>query len=86
MSEVFSGDCLFWKMCDIILKKFENHEIEFLYHEITTDGYKAHTSLELLKQKIKIEDRNRVTCMHFNDSTNINEIEEIGFRRVRWMN
>lgn len=76
----YSGDTSI--IHDIIIKKFESHEIEFLYQEVTNDGYKAHVSLELLKQKIKSEDRNRVMCMHLNDSVDVNELKKIGFRSV----
>lgn len=76
----YSGDtCI---IHDIIIERFENHEIEFLYHEVTNDGYKAHVSLELLKQKIKEKDRNRVVCMHLNDSINVNDLKKLGFRSV----
>lgn len=74
----YSGDtCI---IHDIILKKFESHEIELLYHEVTNDGYKAHVSLELLKQKIRYEDRNRVICMHLNDSIDVDYLKKLGFR------
>ena len=66
-----------------VLEKFKSKEIEYLYHEITTDGYKAHFPLEKLEQLIDKNERNRVYCMHMGDNTDIKEVKRIGFRSVR---
>ena len=77
----YSGDtCI---INDIILKKFKNKEIDIIYHEVTNDGYKAHVQLEELKNAISIEERDRVVCMHLNDSVDVEKIKKLGFRSVR---
>lgn len=77
----YSGDTCF--IDDIILEKFRNNEIKYLYHEVTNDGYKAHLQIEELVSLIDLEDRNRVICMHLGDSIDTAKIKKLGFRSVR---
>lgn len=66
-----------------VLEKFNSKEIEYIYHEITTDGYKAHFPIEKLEKLIDKEQRDRVYCMHMGDNTDIAKIKKLGFRSVR---
>lgn len=66
-----------------VLKLFEKGEIEYMYHEVTDDGYKAHLQLEELVRLIKIENRDRIICMHLSDSIDTRKIKKLGFRSVR---
>lgn len=68
---------------DDILNKFKNKEIEYMYHEVTTDGYKAHLQLDELVNLINCEDRDRVICMHLGDSVDTVKIKKLGFKSVR---
>lgn len=77
----YSGDTS--KICDIILQKFKNKKIKFMYQEVTDDGYKAHLQLEELEKIISIEERKRVICMHLGDNINIEKIKKLGFNSVR---
>jgi len=66
-----------------ILKMFNNKKINYLYHEVTNDGYKAHVQLENLEKEIEVKDRNRVFCMHLSDSIDIEQLKKIGFNSAR---
>lgn len=77
----YSGDTCF--IGDIVLDKFKNKEIEYMYHEVTTDGYQAHLQLDELVKLINNEDRKRVICMHLGDSVDTAKIKKLGFRSVR---
>lgn len=68
---------------DIVLEKFRNKEIKYLYHEVTNDGYRAHLQLDELVSLIKLEERNRVICMHLGDGVDVGKIKKLGFRSVR---
>ena len=77
----YSGDTC--TINNVVLQKFKNKEIEYLYHEVTTDGYQAHLQLNELVNLIDFEDRNRVICMHLGDSIDTVKIKKLGFRSVR---
>ena len=77
----YSGDtCV---ISDIILEKFKRKEIEIMYCEVTTDGYKSHIQLNDLVNYIPFSERKRVFCMHMGDIVSIEEIKKLGFRSVR---
>lgn len=76
----YSGDtCVINKK---IIDKFNNNEIDLIYHEVSDDGYKAHVDIDDLATTIK-ENRDRVYCMHLGDSINLEKIKKYGFRSVR---
>ena len=73
----FSGDTM--DLREDILKKFQNNEINILYHDVATDGYKSHIQLEKLESLIDKKDRNRVFLMHLKDNIDIKNIKVRGF-------
>ena len=77
----YSGDTCY--IDEIILQKFKNREIEYLYYEVTTDGYKSHLQLDELVNLIDYKDRSRVICMHLGDFVDTVKIKKLGFRSVR---
>lgn len=77
----YSGDTSV--ICDIILEKFKNKEIKFMYHEVTDDGYQAHLQLDELVKVIEPKNRKRVVCMHLGDNVDIEKIKKLGFNSVR---
>lgn len=77
----YSGDTC--SINDVILEKFKNNEIKYLYQEISTDGYKAHLQLDELVNLFDLEDRNRIICMHLGDFVDTTKIKKLGFRSVR---
>lgn len=77
----YSGDTC--TMPDEILHKFKSKEIDVMYHEVNTDGYKTHFQLEDLIKIIPEKERSRVYCMHMGDKVNQNVIKNKGFRSVR---
>jgi len=77
----YSGDtCV---IHDIILEKFKNKKIKFMYQEVTDDGYKAHVQIENLVKLIEPQNRKRVICMHLGDNFDIDKIKKLGFNCVR---
>lgn len=85
---VFENDNFFYSgdtsvISDIILEKFKNKEIKVMYHEVSTDGYPAHMSLDKLASLIDIKDRRRVILMHLGDGEDIDLIKKLGFESVR---
>ncbi len=76
----YSGDtCVINKE---IVSKFNNNEINYIYHEVSDDEYKSHTNIDDLANAI-INNRDRVYCMHLGDSINLGKIKKYGFRSVR---
>lgn len=76
----YSGDtCV---INDEIVNKFNNNEIDYIYHEVSDDGYQAHVDIDVLEKTIK-NNRERVYCMHLGDSMNLEKIKKYGFRSVR---
>ena len=77
----YSGDtCV---IPDIVLTKFNNKEIKYMYYEVSNDGYKAHIQLDELVKLIKLENRKRVVCMHFGDNFDIERLNNLGFNSAR---
>ena len=77
----YSGDtCV---IPDIVLTKFNNKEIKYMYYEVSNDGYKAHIQLDELVKLIKPENRKRVVCMHFGDNFDIERLNNLGFNSAR---
>ena len=77
----YSGDtCIIY---DIILEKFKNKEIKYMYHEVCDDGYKAHVQIDELAKLIEPEMRKRVICMHLGDNVDVEKIKKLGFNCVR---
>ena len=62
--------------------KFNNNEIDYIYHEVSNDGYKAHMDIDVLASALK-KNRDRVYCMHLGDSMDLEKIKKYGFRSVR---
>ena len=77
----YSGDTC--SINDVILEKFKNNEIKYLYQEISTDGYKSHLQLDELVNLFDLKDRNRIICMHLGDFVDTTKIKKLGFRSVR---
>ena len=76
----YSGDtCI---INEDIVNKFNNNEIDYIYHEVSNDGYKAHMDIDVLASVLK-KNRDRVYCMHLGDSMDLEKIKEYGFRSVR---
>lgn len=76
----YSGDtCI---INEEIVDKFNNNEIDYIYHEVSDDGYKAHVDIGVLADTIE-RNRDRVYCMHLGDSMNLEKIKKYGFRSVR---
>ncbi|MCI2041952.1 MAG: hypothetical protein LKJ84_03235 [Bacilli bacterium] len=65
-----------------IVNKFNNNEIDYIYHEVSNDGYKAHMDIDVLASALK-KNRDRVYCMHLGDSMDLEKIKKYGFRSVR---
>ena len=65
-----------------IVNKFNNNEIDYIYHEVSNDGYKAHMDIDVLASVLK-KNRDRVYCMHLGDSMDLEKIKKYGFRSVR---
>ena len=77
----YSGDCS--KVNKEVINLFKRKEIDILYHEVATDGYKAHVDLKELQEMIDKEDRKRVVLMHMSDDINLKEIKSLGFKTAR---
>lgn len=76
----YSGDtCI---INEDIVNKFNNNEIDYIYHEVSNDGYKAHMDIDVLASALK-KNRDRVYCMHLGDSMDLEKIKKYGFRSVR---
>lgn len=76
----YSGDtCV---INDEIVNKFNNNEIDYIYHEVSDDGYKTHVDIGALEKAFK-NNRERVYCMHLGDSVDLERIKKYGFRSVR---
>ena len=76
----YSGDtCI---INEDIVNKFNNNEIDYIYHEVSNDGYKAHMDIDVLASVLK-KNRDRVYCMHLGDSMDLEKIKKYGFRSVR---
>lgn len=76
----YSGDtCI---VNEEIVNKFNNNEIDYIYHEASDDGYKAHVDIDLLADTFK-KNRDRVYCMHLGDYVDLEKIKKYGFRSVR---
>lgn len=77
----FSGDtCI---INDDVVLLFKAGKINFLYHEVTMDGYIAHVQFEDMKKMFEKKYRKRIYLMHMNDNVDLNKIKESGFRSVR---
>ena len=47
----YSGDtCI---INEDIVNKFNNNEIDYIYHEVSNDGYKAHMDIDVLASVLK---------------------------------
>ena len=77
----YSGDCSI--INKEVINLFKNKKIDILYHEVATDGYKAHVDLKDLQEIIDKEDRKRVVLMHMSDDINLKEIKSLGFKSAR---
>lgn len=76
----YSGDtCVINKE---IINKFNNKEIDYIYHEANDDGYKTHVDIDELARVIR-SNRDRVYCMHLSDFMDLQKIKKYGFRSVR---
>lgn len=77
----YSGDCSI--INKEVINLFKMKKIDMLYHEVATDGYKAHVDLSELKKAISRKDRNRVVLMHMSDDIDLKEIKSLGFKTAR---
>ncbi len=62
-----------------IIEKLKSGEIDYMYQEVTRFCNTEHTYIEKLIQKIPMEYRGKVTCMHFDDERLMQEVKEKGF-------
>ncbi len=65
-----------------IVNKFNNNEIDYIYHEVSDDGYKAHVDINVLANTFT-NNKDRVYCMHLGDYIDLEKIKKFGFRSVR---
>lgn len=77
----YSGDTT--TINDEIIKKFNNGDIDIIYHEVSTDSFPVHFPIDKLCNCIDESKRNRVYCMHLSDNEDIEKIKNMGFNVVR---
>lgn len=57
----YSGDtCI---INEDIVNKFNNNEIDYIYHEVSNDGYKAHMDIDVLASALKKIEIEYIVCI-----------------------
>ena len=57
----YSGDtCI---INEDIVNKFNNNEIDYIYHEVSNDGYKAHMDIDVLTSALKKIEIEYIVCI-----------------------
>lgn len=73
----YSGDTK--TISENIIEAFRNKEIDEFYQDTSRYETPAHMNVETLSGLFNQEERNRITCMHFDDEITMNKAECLGF-------
>lgn len=62
-----------------IMEEFKNRKVDEFYQDTSRYETPAHMNIETLSKLFNQEERNRITCMHFDDEITRNKAECLGF-------
>lgn len=66
-----------------IIESFRNGKIDEFYQDVSRYDTPAHMNIETLSRLFHKDERNKITCMHFDDDITKNKAECLGFNIAR---